>query len=228
MNTINTKVKLAIAFAVIIVLGFAGYALYNRQKADIITEKDPNLSSEDRKTYEDKLSEQDRLLAEAKDDNDKFDALMQQGFYLYGLGKYQESKDKFFGAVDVKPQEYTAFTALYEVQMAMNDNKGAQESISKAISLKKDSADLWKRYIVLEKDRFGADKDKLNGLYIEALRETRENIDIITSYAAFLESVDNLQASKEYWQKAVVSYPANKAVYEAEITRLDTLIKQRG
>jgi tetratricopeptide (TPR) repeat protein len=217
-----------ILYSTIIALIFVCFALLVESDEALISGKDPELSAEDRKVFEGKLSELEQILEIAENDDQKFNAYLRQGHYLFALGKYQHARRKFSLAADLKPEEHSAYAALYEVQMAMNDNLGAKESINKAISLRADIADNWRKLITLEKERNNAGSDRLNGLYIDALRETHSDINIITAYAAFLESIDNLQAAKEYWQLAITQNPAGKVLYDAEIMRIDGLLKERG
>lgn len=82
--------------------------------------------------------------------------------------------------------------------------------------------------MLLKKDKEHASNDEINGLYIEALQKTQtlltSYVDIHTAYASWLESVGNLQASKEYWQKAINLNPDNKKQYQAEVDRLNKLL----
>jgi len=72
-----------------------------------------------------------------------------------------------------------------------------------------------------------ASNEELNNLYREALDKTNNGVDIITSYAIFLETTGDLQGALDKWKQATVSNPTNKSVYATHIKRLEALIKQK-
>lgn len=222
----NKQVKIGVSislFLIFLVGAIAGLNYYLTHK-DIVKEKDPGLTQEERKIYEDRLSEaRTKLNDPGVTDDQKFNLYMQEGFQLYGLGKYVEATDAFTKASEIHKQDANPYIALYQVQFDMNDNKGAKASIKKSLELKNDSADIWKKYIGLEIDRFEISNEKADGLFQQAIEATKNNssqIDIITTYAQFLETVGNIQGAIDNWQKAIQLNNSNSAVYEQEIQRL--------
>lgn len=220
--------------AIIIVLAIAGIAHYNKIKNNneksqsaFITEKDPKLTEEERKIVEDNLADIEKKLEEAKDatDKEKYDFTMQLGFQKNVLGKLAEARDAFLAAVEIQPENYTAPLALFHAYLAMGDNDSALASIKKAIELRSENAELWRQYIMLEKERFGATNEKIQEIYSEALIKTNSSVDIITVYAQFLEEKGDLQGAIEQWKKAIAAYPQSEALYQGEVARLEGLIK---
>jgi tetratricopeptide (TPR) repeat protein len=224
------KVKIGIITAVTLVLVFAGYAAYKNwnYKASFVKEVNRNLSAEDRKVYEDRIIAAKKGLEEAQSDEEKFNWTMNLGFNQYGLGSLADARKTFEQAIKLRPEDANAHVALYQVQVDQGDNNGALASIRTAIRIEQENPDIWKKYVQLMIDRFSADNNTVSALYSDAVNKTNSHIDIITSYAAWLEKSGNYQAAKEYWQKAIQKSPANKKLYEAEIKRLDALIKQQN
>lgn len=225
----EVKTGLIVLSALVVVVGLFVTAAwlnhYNYQKT-LIYEKDPNLTQDERKIYEDRLAQADAELAKGDISiEQRYDWLMYKGFQLYGLGKYKEATNFIAQAVDLNPDNHTSYVAMYTVQLDMQDNRGAEKSIKRALELKPENADFWKKYIVLMQERFKLTTEEVSNLYKEALEKTSSNIDIITSYASFWESVGNNRFAVEYWQKAKTANPGNSTVYEAEITRLDQKIQ---
>jgi tetratricopeptide (TPR) repeat protein len=222
------NLKIALAACVTLFLIVAGYAIYQQEnyEASFVKEINRNLSPEDRKIYEDRIAEADRKLAEAQSDTERYNLLMQKGFNLYGLGSLTAAKDVFNQANELNPNDSTALVALYQTQVDMNDPKGALKSIQAALKLKENDPDIWKKYIVLQEEKFNLGNDRISALYSEALVKTNTHINMVTAYAVWLEKVGNLQSSKEYWQKAIELNPNNKATYEAEIKRIDQKMQQ--
>jgi tetratricopeptide (TPR) repeat protein len=225
----NKQIKIGIIISsvmLLLVLGFAGLNYYLHDR-NIIKVKDPQLSQENIKIYEDRLSKINESLKEEGLSTDaKYDRYLYKGFQLQALGRLYEAYEQYEKARELKPDMANAYLSISLVLLEMNDNKGAAESIKKAIELRPDSADYWKRYILIEKEKFNASNDKLNDLYVQALNKTGENIDMITVYAQFLEEIGNLQPAKEYWQKAIEANPDRKALYQTEIKRVEEKMKQ--
>lgn len=223
----DNKLKIGIVSAVIIVLGIAAYGIYaNTEKDNFIKEKEVNLSASDRKIFEDRLTALMEQEKTAQSDEDKFGIYIQQGYNLQSLGKLAEAQAAFDKAIEIKPDDFIGYAVMTQIQLDRGDNEGARSSIKTAIGKNPANADLWKKYIQIEIERFNASNDTINGLYVEALGKTSSHIDMTTSYADWLEKAGNLQAAKEYWQQAGVINPNGKKIYDAEIKRLDALMKQ--
>ncbi len=225
------KVKLGIIIAVGILVLVGLFSYFYQEDKNIILEKEPNLTADERQIYEDRLAEAEAKLKQAETNEEKYNLYLLIGFQKYGLGRFAEAKAAYRNAEKYnEKKDYSVYTALYQVQLDMQDNEGARDSIKKAIEYGSGVADNWLKYIILEKERFNASNETLNGIYIEALGATagQSDFDVMANYAQFLESTGNLQGAKEYWQKAAEANPGNKAVYDAEIKRLDALIQQQN
>ncbi len=93
----------------------------------------------------------------------------------------------------------------------------AQENIQKALAISDDTPEYWVIYFQAFADAPVAD---LDAKYVEALRKTNNNIDIVISYARFLEKQGNKEKAIGYWETARNINPDGAAQYEAEIARL--------
>lgn len=220
------KLGLGAVIAVVLLLAItAGLNYYNYERS-IIKEKDPKLSDESRKIYEDRLVQAEAELAKPDLTQDqRYEWLMFKSFQLFGLGKLQESMDYLIQASVLKPENPNPYVMMYTVQMDMQDNKGAHVNIKKALSLNPLSADAWKKYILLEKERFKAGEEQLINIYNEALVKTNNHVDVTSSYAVYLESIGRLQPAVDQWKKAIEQNPSKQAVYEQEINRLNDKIQ---
>lgn len=223
----NKQTKLALGISIIIVIFFALYAGWRdyQIRKSILSEVPRNLTNEQRAIYETRLSNLDIKIGEAKDDNERYNFYMEKGFNLYGLGKLAESKDWYVKASELSPNDYTSFVALYQTQLDMNDNKGAKASIKKALTLKNDDPDVWKKYIDLEVYRFKLSNEKIKALFVEALNSTSTSasrVDVITHYAVYLEKIGELDGAIIQWQRAAELDAGLKTQFEAEISRLQT------
>ncbi len=224
--TMNGKIKTGIYAAIILFLGVIGFAVYSAQNysASFVKEINPNLTDEERLTYENRLDDIDNSLSEDVSKEEQYSLLMQKGFNLYGLGKFAQSADALQQAINLQPEVAGAYVALSQTQSSMNDIKKAKDSIKKALKINPADPNIWKRYIQLEIDKFDISNDQVSALYSEAVNKTSYHVDVISAYASWLEEVGNYQASKEYWQKAIEINPDGKEIYEREIKNLDQFL----
>ena len=227
----NKNVKIGIGAAVLILLAVFGLGQYYKQAPqendNFIKEISRNLAPEDRKVFEDRIVDFVNKLNNSKDSAEKYNLYIQIGFTEYTLGHLQESKNNFLEAIKISPDQYDSHLGLFQTQVDMQDYKGAEASIKKAISIRKGIGDLWRRYIQFKIDRVNAPSSEITALFEEALKDTAQNgdaansTDIFTSYATWLEKSGNLQSSIEYWKKAIEANPESKKIYQAEIDRIE-------
>jgi tetratricopeptide (TPR) repeat protein len=225
----NNRIKIAIIACLVLFAGVAGYAIYSQEnyKASFLKEINRNLSQDDIKIYDDRIAEAQRMFTEAKSDDDKFDALIQKGINQYGKGSLSEANKTFLEAKDLKPADPKVYVLLYQAQLDMKDYNGALDNIKKARDLEPANADVWKKLVQIEQEHFNADNDKISALYSEAVVKTNSDIDIVTSYAAWLGKVGNYQAAVEYWGKASLTNPSRQQAYQKEIDSLQEKIDQQ-
>jgi tetratricopeptide (TPR) repeat protein len=222
-----TKVKIGIGFSILLVAGFAGFAAYKKgnEHSSFVKEINRNLSAADRKTFEDRVADDKAKLASAQTDEDRFGWDMQLGYNLEALGSLSDAQIAFENAIKLKPEDFVGYTGLFQVQVDRADYQGALKSISTAIEKAPTNAENWKKYALLEMEHLNASNDTISSLYSEAVVKTNSNIDIITTYADWLQDNGNLQASKEYWQKAIEINPKLKKTYQAQIDKINKLLK---
>lgn len=232
---ISENYKKIILAAVVIILAIAGIFYYNKiknrnenAKPNFITEKDPNLTAEERKTAEDRLAAVEEKIKNPPEGTaviEKYGWNLQAGLYKLNLGKFLEAKNYFLTASGLQPDDYTSYMGLYEAYLRMTDYDSARENIKKALALNSGNLNIWQKYIQLEKEKFDPATGQMEQIFSQALKSTRDNIDIITAYAQYLEEKGELKGAMVQWKKAAIINAANKDVYQAEISRLEGLIK---
>ncbi len=222
----KVKIGIIICLLLLVAVGIFSWFAKNKEESKFIREKDPQLTTENRKIFEDRLASSEQKLNNAQNDEDKFSWNMQIGYNLQALGKLSEAKRYFKDAIELKPENIVGYTALFQVQVDMTDYESARTSIKKAISLNPVNTDIWRKYILLEKEKFSASNDILNSFYLEALSKTNNSTDITTVYAEHLEASGNLQGALDQWKIATQQYPTNK-IYQAEVARLKKALGQK-
>lgn len=232
INTIFMLEKMKkknIPAAIVIFLAIAGVVYYSKNiKPTSITEKKKEYTAEEKVKMVERIVDLQKKIAEPPKDAttvDKYSWNMQIGFQNLALEKFSEARVAFLAASKIQPDDYTVWLAFYEVDLAENDYVSAQENIKKAISLDNSNPALWKKYIELEKGKLKATPEHVEQLFSQAFSSTRSDAEIITLYAQFLEGKKDFRGAVEQWKKAIAAYPQNKDIYQAEINRLEGLIK---
>ena len=225
----NYKVKIGIFISILLVtiVVLLGWYQHTHQEDNLIKEKKVNLSSTDLKTYESRQANLESMLKNATNDDDKYNIYLSIGQNEYALGHLQDSKDALESAIAIKPNEPAAYENLFNTQVDMKDNVGAERSIKKAIDLRPDSTEYWRRYIQFEQGVMHRNSNDLNQLYLDALKKTDNSVDIITVYAQYLESIGDLASARQYWQKAIIANPTGKSTYQKEIDRINKTLSGR-
>lgn len=143
--------------------------------------------------------------------------------------KYDEAKSDIKLLLETNPEDSELWYINSSLQEVLSDNTGAISSVDNAILY--DSKNIiywkWKISLVIEKMvKNGVSRKSIEYvntvkyLYDDALKSTNSNIEIITPYAIFLESVGDINQAIIYWEKAIVVNPLSKSSYLNEINRL--------
>src|SRR6185503_4071899 len=206
---------ISLIFAVV-VGGFAVYAAKTKTHSNTATK---TLTEKQRQTYEGQLAQADADLAAASTDQDKSNFYQDKGLALASLGRSDEAKQAYAESIRLNPNNAGAYSGLFALQVNTEDFDGAQQSIRKAIELEPTST-RWKKYIAFSQEQLNASDEAINTLYQDSLRSVKNNKELITSYARFLEEIGNKPAAIEQWKKAIEIDAEHKAKYEAEMTRL--------
>lgn len=205
----------------LLILGGVAFWATTRPGPNIVQEVDRKLTAEDRKIYEDRLVEAEKFIAEAKDNQAKSDALIYKAVQLSGLGRIAQARDVFLEAASVNPENYNIYVHLYQVYFEMGDYKQAESSIKKSLELQPNNPEGWRKYILLEVEKFNRRERKIRDLYSQAEQAVRAKIDIYTDYARYLEKIGDIEGAIKQWEKAKESFPDKKDLYEKEIKRLE-------
>lgn len=228
------KLQIGIILCVVIVLIVAGAGWFlsrqEQQQTDrqFTNEVNRNLTLDQEHIYKDRLAQAEKWLNEnpGGEVQDRYNSQVVVGHNLYGLGRLKQAREAYLKAVEMNPESPGAYTALYNVEIEMGDNDSALAHIQKAIEIGPKFPDPWIKLIEIKRDRFGASNEELNGIYVEAVVKTGENINILTNYAQFAEKTGNLQVAYEYWKKAGESNKENSKMYFAEAERVKAMMDE--
>lgn len=218
-----------ICLLTVVPLGFVAYNFFSIKETNVsfTKEKDPHLSPEEYKIFKDMLTTANESLKATRDSEEKSNWYLSQGYAYYGLGKLSLADESYEQAIKESPKKVAAYIGKFQTQVDMGNNEGALATVKKAVTLSPDNPDIWRRYLQLGIDKLGIDKPSLEALFAEAIDKTKTNpnaIDMVTFYASWLKQVGEYQASKEYWQKAILLDSNRKQIYQQEIDNLMPLL----
>jgi tetratricopeptide (TPR) repeat protein len=216
------------AVAAILLVAGISYAFYqqNRLPKDAILSKDPQLTDQEKQGFRDKITEyQNQLKDNSKSIEEQYKLSTQIGLQYGLLGEYENARDYLLKATRILPDNATAWSQLFVIENLMHAYEQAEKHIIKAIEINPTNSQFWGWRLELERDSLKLSKEELEKNFQDALRQTGEHADILALYAKFLESNNDLSGAVQQYKKAIEKNPANKTIYEAEITRIQNLVK---
>jgi len=102
----------------------------------------------------------------------------------------------------------------------LGDIKWALKYVDMAIDSAPDVPNFWQTKIKLAQELYKESPKKVSQVYLDGIKATQEDVDIITLYASHLAQIGQKWEAIKYWQKAIEKNPDAKNVYEAEIKNL--------
>lgn len=151
----------------------------------------------------------------------QYKELIKKGHESYLAEKYEESLSYLKEAVSLQKND-RIHRSLFTVYLAMKNYPEAEKAIQNALKYNKSIPNHWVEYAQFEQYYMNASFEKVSAIYEEALIATKENIDVIVSYASYLVEKNQNQEAIKYLKKAIEVYPQNKDIYQAEIDRLSS------
>jgi tetratricopeptide (TPR) repeat protein len=213
-----------LALVLIITLAFAFGP--DHLPKDAILSKDPQLTDQEKQSFRDKITDyQNQLKDGNKNPEEKYLLNTQIGLQYGLLGEYESAREYLIEATKILPDNATAWSQLYVIENLMQAYDFAHKHILKAIELNPTNPQFWQWRLMLEQDSLHLEREDLEKNFQDALSQTNESPDIIVLYAKFLEANNDLQGAVQQYKKAIERNPGSKAIYEAEITRIQNLVK---
>jgi len=223
--------KRVIFISIVAILLLAGAFLLQKKnntqdqkKPVVIQDVEPSMTPEAKAFYEKRLADAEKAVSELKPDAqnvDKFNAYRTLADAQFSLGKYNASKASFITALNLLPRDWDTWYVYSTDLAAMKDYDTSLEAVKKAIEINPNNPDFWTWQINLEKDRFNASQDRLNSLYLDALKNTKEDLSVVVAYARFLEEKGDKENAIRYWQKAIEINQAKSKDYQKEIDKFN-------
>lgn len=224
--------KFRIVYGVVIVTVIAGivFALMQNNNGrevavvapsgEEIKKREVSLSGEERQKLEERVTKFEQEIQALPEDataEAKFKPHLRLASSYYGLGNYEQAIATLDKIIEQNQDKGRVFALYSNIYRDMGDIQKARENGKKAVDLEKDNPAYWLAYINLATNE---STDDVKAKYEEALQNTETNIDVVTSYAKFLETIGDKDAAIAQWKKAGEIDDSKKAEYDAEIQRL--------
>jgi tetratricopeptide (TPR) repeat protein len=202
-----------------IVLSF--FFLYRQKQAGLITtakrEGNAQYSQEIQKQMTDLKGE----IEKNPSDNNLWRSL---GQLYYTLGDLTSARKNAEKAIELNPQDYLSYSFLGDVAKDMGDLVVAEEAYLKTIS----RGPLYSNGYIKLADFYKSDAvkkyDKVEGVYLDAIEITKDSY-FLKAEARWLDSQGNIQGAIDYWKEALKAEPETADLINAEIARLQKMLK---
>jgi len=209
-----------LALFVIVLVGVFAYSTYTHKEGTVI---DRRLTMEQRKVYEDRITESKASLA-SLDKTLKNYAMQAAVWHLnigqlyFGLGRLSHALEEFEKALVLDKTNQNIYVSKSLVLTEMKDFAAAKTTLEEVLNIEPRVADVWLRLIEVHKTM----NDSVSGIeavYSSALEKTKRHVDILANKAQYEEMLGNKKEALELWKEALVEYPNNSG-YTLEVERL--------
>jgi Tfp pilus assembly protein PilF len=221
----NKKVIISIIIGVVIASTLGAYFVFSRPDKSILTYVDPHLTQQELDSAHKIIEDLQQKINAEQSDTEKYKLLLALGAEQNRIGELVDAKESFFRASKILPENGVPVGLLFQVENSMHDFKSAKLTIEKATQLNPTSGLFWKWRVELMQSAFDASKDEADALYQEGLQKANNSIDLLASYAPFLEKNNDLAGAVAQWKKAIEVNPAATDLYQAEIKRIQDKLK---
>lgn len=120
-------------------------------------------------------------------------------------------------------QNSNVYRSLYTAHKELKQYEDARAMIKKAVDLSKKYPNHWVEYASFEHLYMKSSFEVVSKIYLDALVATQNHLDLLTAYSAYLVEYKKYPEAITYLEKAIIAYPKNTAIYQAEIDRLKSL-----
>ncbi len=154
---------------------------------------------------------------------------LQQGMDAEGVAERTNNKDSYNLAIDMFKKAidisggkvWVPYLDLGNVYVAKGDYQNAENAFNKAIDISGGDPIVYTAKIQLYRYDLKKSNDEIKSLYQEAINKTFGNVNIILSYASFLNDIGDYKGALDNYKLVLKKYPDDQAV-KNEVNRLAT------
>ena len=134
----------------LVLLAALVYAVYDYKKYNdnIISYREPNLSTADKALFEGRISEiQTELADKSITVEEQYKKQMELGATYVALGEYLKAQDSYLAAAKLLPDNISPLIELVDLAISMNDDRAARGYLKKLIKIDPSNATLYETKI---------------------------------------------------------------------------------
>lgn len=153
----------------------------------------------------------------------KFNTALSNGSNAFNQKDYTKAISYFNEALGYNKSD-VVYVRLFSAYSAQGNWTKALEMINQAISVNPVYTDYWIYKMVAMDEKTSATFGELKTVYNDGLNKVdpKTKINLLTNFARIAENNGEKGEAISVWTKAIEVYPQNKAIYQAEIDRLNT------
>ncbi len=157
-------------------------------------------------------------------ENVKYNSAMKSAQKAFIGSRYNEAISYYKTALKYSESD-AAYAGLYIIYTAQNRWPDAELMLDKAIAINPEYTDYYKWKIGIMDEKTEATFDNLKTVYEDALTKVNPEtkINLVTYFAGVAERNGQYSYAVSYWQHAILLYPGNTEIYQAEIDRLKAI-----
>jgi tetratricopeptide (TPR) repeat protein len=224
--------KIISSLIFVLLIGAAGYLAYKQflmtpkvfvpYESSKLQNRPANLDETNRTFIEKRMAGIQKTITEFKPEtpnNDKIDYYFALSADQQLLWQGLEAKKSLESALALKYDAHIIHayaSLLYE----LGDSEGAMKYVDMSIDSAPDVTNFWQTKIKLAQELYKETPKELNQVYLDGIKATKEDIDLLTLYASYLTQIGQKQEAIRYWEKAIEKNPSARDVYQSEIKNL--------
>lgn len=158
--------------------------------------------------------------APVSDSSSTYQELIKAGHEFYLKEEYAEALSYFKKAASIE-QNDRIYRSLYSAYLGLKDYENAEIMIKKTVDgINKGIPNNWVEYASFENYYLKAPFNVVSQIYLDGLKATKDDINLITSYAQYLAENKKYNEAISYLEKAITIDPERKDTFQAEIEYL--------
>ena len=222
MKNMNKEQKVGIIIIIIIVLGLVYFNVSKKEEVVENTDQKIEENTQELLKEETKIPVQNTVKTPSA--KDSFNIAMTKGNTSFSAKRYEEAAVFFKEALNYKDSD-TVYIRLFDVYNAQNNIDEARVYLEKAIQKNPAYTEYRTTKLVFLDEKTNISYLDLKKIYEDALPkvDTRTKVNLVTTFARVAEANKQYGEAAFYFGYAKEIYPANAAIFQAEIDRLHTL-----
>ncbi len=156
--------------------------------------------------------------------NPEFDTMLEKGNKAFYAKDYTGAIKYYNDALKIQDADFI-YARLHSVYSVQGNTVEAINAINKAISKNQLWTEHWVTKLVYMDEKTKTSFDELKKIYVDGLTkvDSRTKPNLVTTFARIAEKGGMKDEAIAAWQKAIELYPTNKAIYQAEIDRINSI-----